>query len=48
MTQTKNALPISWCSATLDQLVPFDGLFKDGDWVESKDQDPNGDVFSLF
>src|SRR3954471_20871970 len=21
-----------------------DGLFVDGDWVESKDQDPNGDV----
>ena len=21
-----------------------DGLFKDGDWIESKDQDPNGDV----
>ena len=43
-TQTENTLPSGWCSATLDQLVPFDGLFKDGDWVESKDQDPNGEV----
>jgi len=25
-------------------LITQDGLFNDGDWIESKDQDPNGDV----
>lgn len=29
---------------TLAKLVGKDGLFVDGDWVESKDQDPTGDV----
>lgn len=26
------------------EIVGRDGIFVDGDWVESKDQDPNGDV----
>lgn len=30
--------------ATLPELVVPGGVFTDGDWVESKDQDPNGDV----
>lgn len=30
--------------ATLNDILGKDGLFDDGDWVESKDQDPNGDV----
>src|SRR4051795_4144941 len=30
-------------SPTLAELLK-DGLFVDGDWVESKDQDPNGEV----
>ena len=25
-------------------MVTSSGVFNDGDWVESKDQDPNGDV----
>jgi type I restriction enzyme S subunit len=29
---------------TLADLLDRDGLFADGDWVESKDQDPEGDV----
>lgn len=29
---------------TLPEIVGPDGLFVDGDWVESKDQDPNGNV----
>jgi type I restriction enzyme S subunit len=37
-------LPSGWISATLPELVGSDGLFVDGDWVESKDQDPAGDV----
>lgn len=37
-------LPSGWSLATISDLVGNDGVFKDGDWVESKDQDPNGDV----
>jgi type I restriction enzyme S subunit len=39
-----NELPSGWASATLPDLVGAEGLFSDGDWVESKDQDPAGDV----
>ena len=37
-------LPSGWAPATIEDLVSSDGLFSDGDWVESKDQDPTGDV----
>ncbi len=37
-------LPPGWASARLDELIAADGLMTDGDWVESKDQDPAGDV----
>lgn len=37
-------LPAGWSSAKLPELIGTDGLFADGDWVESKDQDPNGEV----
>jgi len=37
-------LPEGWRAATIPELVGREGLFSDGDWVESKDQDPNGDV----
>lgn len=37
-------LPKGWRWATIPDLVGEDGVFIDGDWVESKDQDPNGDV----
>src|SRR5438477_341466 len=37
-------LPPAWSSATIKDLVGKEGVFVDGDWVESKDQDPTGDV----
>ena len=39
-----SVLPAGWVEAKLPDLVQGDGTFVDGDWVESKDQDPNGDV----
>lgn len=35
-------LPKGWATATLNDLLGADGIFSDGDWIESKDQDPNG------
>jgi len=29
-----------WTTATIGELVDNNGVFIDGDWVESKDQDP--------
>ncbi|MBK9394122.1 MAG: hypothetical protein IPN40_09625 [Uliginosibacterium sp.] len=37
-------LPKGWASAALSELQAADGLFSDGDWVESKDQDPDGNI----
>jgi type I restriction enzyme S subunit len=37
-------LPPGWVWTTISEIVDHDGVFSDGDWVESKDQDPNGDV----
>jgi len=37
-------LPNGWAEAPLSELIAHDGIFTDGDWVESKDQDPNGSV----
>jgi type I restriction enzyme S subunit len=37
-------LPLGWAFAELGDLIDADGLFSDGDWVESKDQDPNGSI----
>lgn len=37
-------LPSGWTYAKLPDLIGIDGVFNDGDWVESKDQNPNGDV----
>ena len=34
---------MSWTTLTLAEIAR-DGVFTDGDWVESKDQDPNGTV----
>lgn len=36
--------PEGWAIAPLPELITADGVFVDGDWVESKDQDPNGEV----
>ncbi|MGH2362052.1 MAG: restriction endonuclease subunit S [bacterium] len=44
MTISPDALPPGWAVATLPELIGRDGVFSDGDWVESKDQDPEGDV----
>ncbi len=37
-------LPENWSWSSLPEIIGDDGVFCDGDWVESKDQDPNGDV----
>jgi type I restriction enzyme, S subunit len=37
-------LPKGWRAVTLDGVLGNGGIFVDGDWVESKDQDPDGDV----
>jgi len=37
-------LPSGWSVATVDDVIGINGVFRDGDWVESKDQDENGDV----
>jgi type I restriction enzyme S subunit len=40
----ENSLPRGWVEVALEDLVSPAGVFSDGDWVESKDQDPSGDV----
>ena len=40
----KYTLPKGWEWATIPELTGKQGVFIDGDWVESKDQDLNGDV----
>jgi type I restriction enzyme S subunit len=37
-------LPMGWVEKSLLELTGIDGLMTDGDWIESKDQDPNGEV----
>jgi type I restriction enzyme, S subunit len=41
---TEQLLPAGWCETNVCELIGPEGLFCDGDWVESKDQDPSGDV----
>jgi type I restriction enzyme S subunit len=36
--------PPAWARAKIGDVVGCGGLFIDGDWVETKDQDPEGDV----
>lgn len=38
------SIPEGWASASLSDIISIEGLISDGDWVESKDQDPSGDV----
>ena len=38
------SLPEGWAIARVDELAGNGGLASDGDWVESKDQDPSGEV----
>ncbi len=44
MSDGAASLPEQWAVATIADLVGFGGVFSDGDWVESEDQDPSGDV----
>ena len=37
-------LPQGWAKASLQELAGVEGLVTDGDWIESKDQDPDGKV----
>jgi type I restriction enzyme S subunit len=37
-------LPKNWVESTIPDLITNDGVFNDGDWIESKDQDPKGEV----
>ena len=37
-------LPEGWAITTIGDVIGCDGLFVDGDWIESKDQDLKGDV----
>ena len=34
----------SWESVSLSDIISEEGVFVDGDWVESKDQNPNGSI----
>lgn len=35
---------LGWGEATIGELIGSAGVFVDGDWIETKDQDPNGEV----
>ena len=37
-------IPKHWKKKKLSDLIAEDGVFCDGDWIESKDQDVNGEV----
>ncbi len=37
-------IPSGWSLLTLNELTGTGGLMTDGDWIESKDQDPSGEV----
>jgi type I restriction enzyme, S subunit len=37
-------LPPGWAKAKIGELVGPDGIFVDGDWVETEDQDPQGEI----
>ncbi len=37
-------LPEGWTEAKLADFAGAGGLFNDGDWIETKDQNPNGDI----
>jgi len=41
---SEESLPPGWARVEIKDLISADGVFVDGDWVESKDQDPDGDV----
>jgi len=42
--ETHLTIPRQWALTTVENTTRETGFFADGDWVESKDQDPDGDV----
>ena len=44
MEMTNDELPEGWAVSNVAGLIAQDGVFSDGDWVESKDQDPDGSI----
>jgi type I restriction enzyme S subunit len=42
--ETPLEIPSHWALTTVENTTRETGYFCDGDWVESKDQDPDGDV----
>ncbi|MEW8509000.1 MAG: restriction endonuclease subunit S [Candidatus Thiodiazotropha sp.] len=44
MKKEQIKLPPGWAYCCIADVVAHDGIFTDGDWVESKDQDPKGNV----
>ena len=42
--EDQSKLPSGWSFSIIEDIISDSGLFVDGDWVESKDQDPDGDV----
>ena len=36
-------VPEGWAVTSISEITNHDSLFSDGDWVESKDQDPEGE-----
>ncbi|MGE0876238.1 MAG: restriction endonuclease subunit S [Burkholderiales bacterium] len=42
--ETPLEIPNHWALTTVENTTRETGFFCDGDWVESKDQDPHGDV----
>ncbi len=41
---SKKNFDSEWAPVTLPDIIGDNGLFVDGDWIESKDQDPNGEL----
>ncbi len=41
---TDYVLSEGWATGTLKDLIGRGGILIDGDWIESKDQDPDGDI----
>tara|TARA_R110002095_G_scaffold215151_1_gene208653 strand:+ start:167 stop:1591 length:1425 start_codon:yes stop_codon:yes gene_type:complete len=40
----KHQLPKGWAFSEIQNLTSANGLISDGDWIESKDQNPNGSI----
>lgn len=43
-TNAESGVPEGWAIGRVGDLIGGGGLFTDGDWVETKDQDPSGGV----